>query len=80
MRVEKIPGAGLRSQATDTPHHSFRGSPSVDIEVSRTSASKSCRDGKASGALVDGRWPGKTAWHKNVMWYKVTGHTGFCGR
>lgn len=41
-------------------------------QVSRTSGSKSCGDGKASGAPVDGMWPGKTAWYKNVMWYKVS--------
>lgn len=72
MRIEKIPGAGPRSQAAETPH-SFRGSPwSCFDQVSRTSGSKTCRDGKASGTPVDRMWPGKTAWHKNVMWYKVS--------
>lgn len=68
VRIDRIPGAGPRSQATETQHSSHQWS---HIEVS-TSGSKSSRDGKASGAQVDGVWHRKTAWHKSVMWYEVS--------
>lgn len=69
MRVERIPGAGPRSDLR--PLKPNTAPLEACIEVS-TSGSKSSRDRKASGAQVDGVWHRKTAWHKNVMWYKVS--------
>lgn len=75
MRVERNPGVGPRSQVTETPHNPLRGPSSVTppiTEESMTSSRKNCRDGKVSGNQVDGTWPGKAAWHKNVMRSKVS--------